>query len=179
MRSLVAVALLLALLVPAAHAQDRIAYANVDLILALMPETAAANDSMAAFQKQLAERLETKERYAQQKLEEAQAAVAEGAPEDELDAFRLELNRLDAEIRKQAADSDRKMAERRSALMEPVVERLSAVFRRIAEEEAYDLILNALDGSGTSVVLYGREERDVTRLALDRLGIEVPEDLEE
>ncbi|GJM44434.1 MAG: hypothetical protein DHS20C21_12760 [Gemmatimonadota bacterium] len=175
-----AAALFLALLTPlAATAQDKIAYANVELILALMPETAQANRTMSSFQEGLGKSLRTKEEYAQQKLEEAQQAVAAGAPEAELEAFRTELNRLDAEIRKLAAESDRKMGQKRAELMDPVVERLSEVLRQIATEMGYDMILNAVDGSGTSVVLYGREDRDVTRAALDRLGIEVPDEAEE
>ena len=106
MKTLLA-ALLLLLLPPVASAQDRIAVANVELILALMPETKAAEDSLTALQASLANQLETKERYAQQKLQEAQEAVGRGAPEDSLNAYRDELNQLEAEIRRQARDADR------------------------------------------------------------------------
>ncbi|MBZ0269704.1 OmpH family outer membrane protein [bacterium] len=167
---------LLALLLaaPAAHAQDRIAYVDVELILSLMPATAAANDSLGRYQEQLAAKLRTKEQYAQQKLEEAQAAVATGATEAQLDGFRTELSRLEGEIRQQAADSDRKMASKRDALMAPIINRLGDVLQEIAELQSYDFILNGVDGSGTSIVLFGREDRDVTKLVLEKMGIAVP-----
>lgn len=169
---------LLALLLaaPAARAQDRIAYANVELVLSLMPATADANKAMQQYQEELAARLRTKEEYAQQKLEEAQSAVANGATDTELDAYRTELAKLENEIRAQAADSDRKMAEKRDALMAPIIDRLGDVLAQIAEEQKYDFILNGVDGSGTSIVLYGRDDRDVTTLVLEKLGIPLPKD---
>ena len=159
---------------PATRAQDRIAFANVELILALMPATEEANRTLGEYQQELAGKLRTKERYAQQKLEEAQEAVAGGAAETELESFREELSRLEDEIRTQAAESDRKMATRRDELMAPVVERLGKILRDIALEDSYDFILNAVDGSGTSIVLFGREDRDVTKRALEKLGIPIP-----
>lgn len=166
--------LALLLAVPAARAQDRIAYADVELILSLMPATADANKAMQQYQEELAAKLRTKEEYAQQKLEEAQSAVANGATDAELDAYRQELAKLESEIRMQAADSDRKMAEKRETLMAPIIDRLGEVLRRIAEERKYDFILNGVDGSGTSIVLYGRDDRDVTATVLEKMGIPVP-----
>ncbi len=174
MRTLLA-ALLLLLLPPVASAQDRIAVANVELILALMPETRAAEDSLTALQASLADQLETKERYAQQKLQEAQEAVGRGAPEDSLNAYRDELNKLEAEIRQQARDADRRMAVRRDELMNPIVERLGTLLEEMAKEEGFDLILNTVDGSGTSIVLHVQPERDLTERVLKRLGIELPQ----
>jgi outer membrane protein len=170
----VVLALLLLALPGVAPAQDRIAVANVELILALMPETQAAEDSLTALQKSLADRLETKERYAKEKLQEAQEAVGRGAPEDSLATYRTELNRLETEIRQQARDADRKMEEKRDALMGPIVDRLGTILDELAEEDGYDFILNTVDGSGTSIVLHTRPDRDVTQKVLTRMGIEVP-----
>jgi outer membrane protein len=169
---------LLALLLAASttHAQDRIAYANVELILSLMPATGEANEALGTYQQELAAKLHTKEEYAQQKLEEAQAAVANGATEVQLDGYRKELAKLEGEIRTQAADSDRKMAEKRDSLMVPIIDHLGDVLREIAKEQKYDFILNGVDGSGTSIVLFGRDDRDVTELVLTKMGIPVPKD---
>jgi hypothetical protein len=67
------------------------------------------------------------------------------------------------------------MAQKRDELMDPVIEKLGEVIVGIAQEQSYDFILNAVDGSGTSIVLHGPESRDITKLALQRLGIPVPE----
>ena len=45
----------------------------------------------------------------------------------------------------------------------------------MAKEEGYDLILNTVDGSGTSIVLHVQPERDLTERVLKRLGIELPQ----
>ena len=176
MRFLIVVSFLALLATPAANAQDRVAFANVELILALMPETAAANQALGAFQDELAGDLRSREASAQKKLEEAQAAVAAGAPDSTLEAFRQELARMENDIRTQAADADRQMAAKRDELMSPVIDRLGGVFRDLAMAESYDFILNGVDGSGTSIVLFGPDDRDVTRRVLERLGIEVPKE---
>ena len=66
------------------------------------------------------------------------------------------------------------MADRRDQLMEPVIEKLGGVLHDLAQKENYDFILNSVDGSGTSIVLYGRQDRDITKHVLDVMGIQVP-----
>ncbi|MGQ0723292.1 MAG: OmpH family outer membrane protein [Candidatus Eiseniibacteriota bacterium] len=170
------VALLILVLVPAAAAQDRIGYANLDLIVAKMPEYRQVSDQLEAYQEELVKALETKRAYAQQKLVEARDAEAAGIVSDEkLGEYETELRRLDREIKDSARDSDEKLMDRRNELMAPVIEKLQGTVKQVAEAEGYTHVLNMLDGTGTSVLLWGVEERNLTEKILAALGIPAEE----
>ena len=91
--------------------------------------------------------------------------------EEKLKAFETELRELDREIRESAAEADKKLLRKRNELMEPVAAQLEEAIRTVALAEGYTFVLNAVDGSGVSVVLYGGEERDITGKVLEHLGI--------
>lgn len=172
------VALVGLLLCPlAAPAQERIGYANLELILALMPETKQVNDELVELRKKLAKGLETKQAYAQQKLIEAQEAAEAGvASEERMLAYEQELRGLEREIQTSAAEAEQKIVSRRAELMSPVSDKLQTTIRSVAETDGYTYILNSVDGSGTSIVLYGQEEKDLTRRILKELGVEPPKE---
>ena len=162
-----------------AAAQDRIAYANLEVILAFMPEAKTVSENLEQYQGELTRQLETKQAYAQQKLVEAQEAAQSGmASEAKMAEYEADLMRLDREIRQAAADADRKLMGRRADLMEPIVEKLQATIQEIAKADGYTHVLNGVDGAGTSIVLWGLEERDITKRILEELGIEIPEQKE-
>jgi outer membrane protein len=169
-------ALLILAFASAAGAQDRIGYANLDLIVAKMPEYRQVSDQLEAYQDELVKALETKRAYAQQKLVEARDAEAAGVvSQEKLTEYETELRRLDREIKDSARDSDQKLLERRNELMAPVIEKLQGKVKEVAEAAGYTHVLNMLDGTGTSVLLWGIEERDLTEEILAALGIPAEE----
>jgi outer membrane protein len=171
-RTLAITAFALVLTAGAASAQDRIGYANLDLIISKMPESAQVAKQLDTYQKELAQKLETKRAYAQGKLVEAQDAQAAGVVSDEKMAeYEAELRKLDREIKESARDADQKLMGRRNELMEPVIDKLQDTIQRVAEREGYTHVLNMLDGTGTSVLLWGREDHDLTDAILTELGI--------
>ena len=159
---------------PPAVAQDRIAYANIEAIISLMPETKTAAQGVDSLGRKLASELDVKESYAKQKYEEAQQAASKGASEPELDKFRKELRDLEEEIRKGSEDADTKMARHKADLMQPVLEKLETTIHEVAKAEGYTFVLNSVDGNGNSIVLYGGEGRDITKKILAKLGIAIP-----
>jgi len=173
-RALLLTGVLLAVLPGVAAAQDRIGYANLDLIIAKMPESQEVARQLDTFQNELAKGLSTKRAYAQQKLVEAQNAQAAGVVSDEkLSEYETELRKLEREIQETAKEADRKMLERRNELMEPIIGKLQDTIEQVAEADGYTHVLNIVDGTGTSVLLWGIEERDLTRRILEALGISV------
>jgi len=175
-RALLLTGALLAVLPAVAAAQDRVGYANLDLIIAKMPESQAVAKKLDTFQNELAKGLSTKRAYAKQKLVEAQNAQASGVVSDEkLSEYEDELRKLDREIQETAQEADRKMMQRRNELMEPIIEKLQDTIKQVAEAEGYTHVINIVDGTGTSVLLWGIEERDLTRKILAALGISVDE----
>ena len=175
MKIMTAALALLIGLAGAAIAEDRIAYTNLEVLLTLLPEAREVNRQLEAYHKELAKGLETKQAYAQQKLMDAQEAAASGVVSDEkLGDFETELRGLEREIQLAASEADQKIRRKRQELMDPVAAKLEATIRTVAEAEGYTLVLNAMDGAGTSIVLYGTEERNLTTRVLEELGISPP-----
>ncbi len=157
-----------------AVAQDRIAYANIETILSLMPETRAAAAGVDSLGRRLSKDLQVKEAYAQKKVEEARAAQSSGATDATLDKFRTELQGLEEEIRRDAEKADERIAAHRDSVLAPVFEKLQTHIQAVAKAEGYTFVLNALDGDGNSIVLYGEESRDITKKVLEHMGIPIP-----
>jgi outer membrane protein len=161
-----------------ALAQDKIAYANIQAIISLMPETKTAAAGVDSLGRQLAKELDVKQAYEKQKYEEAQKAAQTGATEADLDRYRKDLKALDDEIRAKSEDADSAMARRKADLMEPVLQKLEGTIREVAKAEGYTFVLNSIDGQGNSIVLYGQEDRDITKTILTKLGIPIPKGAE-
>jgi outer membrane protein len=159
---------------PPAQAQDKIAYANIEAIISLMPETKSAAQGVDSLGRQLAKELQVKQDYEKQRYEEAQKAAQKGATEAELDKFRSELKLLDDEIRRKSENADSTMARKKVELMQPVLHKLEATIKEIAKAEGYAFVLNSVDGQGNSIVLYGQDDRDITKKILTKLGIPIP-----
>ncbi|MFN8177943.1 MAG: OmpH family outer membrane protein [bacterium] len=161
-----------------ALAQDKIAYANIQAIISLMPETKTAAQGVDSLGRQLAKELDVKQAYEKQKLEEAQKAAQKGATDADLDRYRKDLKALDDEIRQKSEDADSAMARRKADLMEPVLQKLEATIREVAKADGYTYVLNSIDGQGNSIVLYGQDDRDITKKILTKLGIPIPKGAE-
>ena len=159
-----------------ASAQLKIGHANIELILAYMPETKSMTQTLQTYQTQLGKKLETKQTYAQQKLAEAQQAQQNGASDADLQKYQEELQKLDKEIQEEAAEADQKLTKKRMDLMEPITDKLEKAIKEVANEQSYDYIFNSVDGAGVSIVLHGPEDRDLTKTIMKKLGIEVPAD---
>jgi outer membrane protein len=155
-------------------AQDRTAYANLDNILSLLPETKTMAASIDSLGRSLAKELEVKEAYAQQKVDEARKAKDAGATDAQLDKYRNELQGLENEIRRGAEEADAKLAKRRNEALKPLLDKLERTIEEVAKAEGFTMVLNSVDGNGNSVVLYGAEGRDITEKVLAKLGVTVP-----
>ena len=106
---------------------------------------------------------------------EARRAQASGASEADLDRYRKELRGMEDEIRRDAEAADVTLAERREAVLRPLLEKLEQTIQDVAKEEGFTFVINAVDGDGNSIVLFGDEGRDITEKVATRLGIESPE----
>jgi outer membrane protein len=161
-----------------ALAQDKIAYANIQAIISLMPETKTAAQGVDSLGRQLAKELDVKQAYEKQKYEEAQKAAQKGASDEDLDRYRKDLKALDDEIRQKSEDADSVMAHRKADLMEPVLQKLETTIREVAKADGYTFVLNSIDGQGNSIGLYGQDDRDITKKILTKLGIPIPKGAE-
>lgn len=172
--ALITAVLLLTAAPPPVRAQDKIAYANIEAIIALMPETKTAAQGVDTLGRQLAKELDVKQAYEKQRYEEAQKAASKGATDEDLDKYRRELKLLDDEIREKSQDADSTLARRKVELMQPVLHKLETTIKEIAKTDGYTYVLNSVDGQGNSIVLYGQDDRDITKKILTKLGIPIP-----
>ena len=179
-KTIVGVTLLVMVTAFSASAQDKIGYANIELMLAYMPETKTMSESLQTYQAQLAQQMQTKEIYAQQKLQEFQEYAQQNpnaSPDNDskLKGMQDELVKLDNELRQFAADSEQNLLLKQQTLLEPISNKLQAAIKKIANEQGYTFIFNSVDGSGVSIILEGPEEKDLTRTILSALGVSIPE----
>lgn len=154
---------------------QKIGYVYVNAVFAYMPETQEMEQVLTTYQQKLSEQLSIKRSYAQQKLQEAEQKAQQGASDQELNSMREELLKLDEEIRQAEADAEQQLMDKRQELFGPISQKVSEVIQNIAEKRSYTHVLNAVDSKGSSVVLHGPPEHDLTKEVMTRLGIEIPD----
>lgn len=172
---LIVMACMLAFALPA-RAQLKLGYANIDLILAYMPETETLRQSLQTYQSQLSKQLEAKENEYKSKMQEVEVDASNGYTNEQLrDKYGELIAKLEKEYTDLNNDSERRFATKRAELMEPIMEKLQQKIDEVAKEENITYILNATDGSGGSIVLYAPEDRNITEKVMKKLGIALPE----
>lgn len=161
-----------------AQAQDKIAYADIQLILAYMAETKTMGETLETYGKKLEESIKPKMEYFQQKRIELEewAKANQNATEQDLNAKIKELNleSLQKEVQQASADAEQKLAKKQADLMGPITEKLQTAVKDVAAAGGYTVVINKTDGSGVSIVLHGPEDRDLTKQIMEKLGVKLP-----
>lgn len=153
--------------------QLKIGYADIQAVLVRMPETSTMNQQLQTYEQKLYEQLQVKQQYAQTKLQEYMELRDSGADQATLAPLEAELQKLDQDIAKASQDAEQKLMTRRQDLLEPIINKLQDNIDAVASEGGYDFIISKVDGTGSSMVLYGPEEHDVTLKLMAKLGISV------
>ena len=156
------------------QAQTKIGYTNVELILNYMPETEAIEKQMETLEKKLAEALEVKQKYYQQKLQEYMQAEQTGKLTDaQKQAAAQGLQGLEAEIQQQLGAAQQKLFAKRMEMLKPLQDKMQNAIDQVAKEEGYEYILNQAVGQGIPSIIYGDESHDVTMKIANKLGLKV------
>ena len=153
-------------------AQLKIGYTNADYILSLMPEAKQIESELATYETQLQNQL-------QSKYEEFQAKAADyqqnaGTMIDAVRADReTELQNMQTEIQKFEQQAQNSLNNKRNQLVGPAYEKIGTAIEQVAKENGYTHVLSS--GSAVSnVLLYAREEDNISDLVLKKLGIDPP-----
>ncbi len=163
-------------------AQDlKIGYANIEGLIAYMPATKSMNQELASYEKKLAESLQPRQAMLQQLYSEYQQAAqvfqsGQGGTENELQGQQQEIVKLEEELQKKTQEAQQKLMTKRQDLMEPILDQVRNEIDKLANEKGYTYIFNAVDGSGSSIILHGPEADNLTRELAKRLGIDIPEE---
>ena len=154
------------------QAQDmKVGTCNVNFILSRMPETATMNTSLQTYGQKLQEKLQSLQQAAQVKIQEYQDKAEAGATEAELKPLETEIQGMEENYRAEASKSQQQLADKRATFLKPISEKVNNAIKSVAEENSYDYILNATDGSGVSIAVFLPEENNITLKVLQKLGI--------
>ena len=152
---------------------QKIGYTSTEYILSLLPAAKQIQKELSDYNEQLSSQLKAKEQSFQQKysnyLENAEA-MSEIIRKD----AERELQTLEASIRQFQQDAQSSFAKKQQDLLAPVLEDIRVAIQEVAEENNYTHILNTSTG-GLDVVLYAKEDSDVSNLVLAKLGVTPPE----
>ena len=153
-------------------AQLKIGYTNVEYVLSLMPEAKQIESELAGYDKQLSTQLEAK--YADY---QAKVADYQQNAETYTDVVRAdkenEIVNLQTSIQQFEQNAQNSMLQKRNQLLQPAFEKIGTAIEQISKENGYSHVFNMTAG-GQSILLYAREEDNVTNLVLKKLGINPP-----
>jgi outer membrane protein len=149
----------------------KIGFIRSDIILQLHPSVpdirSSFEEQILAWQSQQQD-LTARGETLQMELRTAQLSpVQRRSREEELQRVLEELAAFQTEMWSAGGRAEQKEQE----LMQPVFDEIDAVIRDIAEGSGYDLIFDASAGG----LLFGHVDLDLTRIAMEKLGIEAPE----
>jgi len=159
-------------LIPITTLAQKIAYADVNAILGVMPENEKINEDLQIYamglQKPLGDmkaELEAMGKQFQQVL----------AAKDTAKALEIQKQALEGEKKFQEADkkAEQQLAQKRSEALQPVLNRMRKAMETVAKKNGFDYVMNSIDGSGTSIVLWGPEGHDITGKVVEELGIDL------
>jgi outer membrane protein len=139
---------------------QNIGYADVNAILSVMPENKKINDDLQIYGTGLQKRVDDIKAQLDGLVKQFNTVLAAG----------------DKQLKEAAQAAEQQLAQKRNELLQPVLSKMRGAMEIVAKKKGFDYILNSVDGSGTSIVLWGPEGHDVTRAIVDELGIKLEGD---
>lgn len=170
---------ILAFLVAAvsAQAQDgglKIGYTNAEYILGNLPEAKQIEADLKDYEQQLSTQLESKSKDFQAKLAEYQRTAENMIPEVRADKEQ-ELQGLQNSIQKFQQDAQVSLQRKQGELLQPALEKIQKAIEEVAKANEYSHIFNSGQPEvGLNILLYARDEDNISDLVLKHLGIEPP-----
>jgi outer membrane protein len=152
----------------------KIGYTNVDYILGLLPEAKQISSELQSYQKQLEDQLQSKYQEFQTKLNDYQQKASSGQmiPEVMKDKEN-ELANLRESIQKFQKDADESIQKKQSDLLQPAYDKIQKAINSVAKENGYTHVFTS-DAGTYPVLLYVRDQDNLTDLILKKLGVQPP-----
>lgn len=160
-----------------AEAQDaglKIGYTNAEYILSNMPEAKQIEAELKDYEKQLSTQLQSKSTDFDAKVQEYQRTAENMIPEVRADKER-ELQSLQQSIQKFQQDAQTSLQRKQGELLQPAFDKIQTAIDAVAKANNYTHIFNSGQPEvGLNILLYGRDEDNISDLVLKQLGIEPP-----
>jgi outer membrane protein len=153
---------------PAAAQSVKIGYINSDAIMNQLPEAQEAQRQLDEMISEWQAELSQMQRNWQSKFEEYDKMKLIMSEQRRADAERelMDLDRRIAEFRDRKFGQDGELFRLQEELIRPIQDRIFLAIQEIAEQEAYDYIL---DQSGDILLMYANERYDLTQKVLQRV----------
>ena len=139
----------------------KIGYVQVDSVISLMPEYKAATSKLEELQKVIQRDLQGKQQVIQARYAELQKQVQS----------MTEAQKQQAQQEMQEKDIQYQEAEAKAEADFPIYAKIREAIKEVGKENNYVLILNELDGTNSSYILYAAEGTDVTGLVITKLAL--------
>lgn len=151
---------------------QKIAYADINALLSVMPENERINNDLQIYATGLQKRLD--DMKAQMELYGQQFQVALGK-RDTATAITIQEKAMamDQQLQESSKQAEQQLQQKRNEMMQPVLERIRKAMESVSKRDGYEYVLNSIDGSGTSIVLFGPEGNNITMKLVDELGIKL------
>jgi outer membrane protein len=171
MKNLIAVTLFLFIGTSVASAQ-KMAHADISAILSVMPDNEKINQDLQIYATGLSKRVEDMKAQLDGAVKQFNQVLATGDTAKALEIQKQGME-MDKEIQQAAQQAEQQLAQKRNDLLKPVLDKIRTAMEKVAKQKGYDYVLNSVDGAGTSIVLWGPNEADITRAVVEELGIEL------
>ena len=150
----------------------KLGYTNADYILSLMPEAKQIQAELDSYEKQLDNQLQAKIKEYQTKGQEYQN-LPQGTSEVVRKDKETEIVNLQNSIQSFQQQAQQSVIQKRAELLQPAYDKIQKTITEVAEENSYHYIFSTDTGNGF-VLLYAREEDNVSNLVLKKMGITPP-----
>ncbi len=150
----------------------KIGYTTPDYILNQLPEAKQIEADLKSRQNVLQNQLQAKAKEFETKMADYQANAASW---DELIRAdkEQELTALQQSFQKFQQEAEQSIRKKEEELLRPVYEKIGKAIEEVAKENGYSHVFN-LGAPGLDIMLYAREQDDITNLVLKKLGITPP-----
>lgn len=153
-----------------ASAQVKIGYTAASLILPEMPAYQEKQKEIEAYAAQLQEQVTEKENEIRTKLKNYEEKQADWLPVV-VKQKQAEIQRLQQELSQMQKGFQQDLVQYEEKAMQPLYEQVQNAINQVAEEENFDLVLNAYDGTGTSFLLAQPASEEITDRVLKKMGV--------
>jgi outer membrane protein len=152
-------------------AQLKIGYIDSDTVMDKLPDAQDARKRLDAMISEWQSELNKMEKEWKTKYDdyERRKLILTDASRAELEAELIKLEQQIAEYREKKFGTNGELFQQQDEIMKPIQNKVFTVIQEVAKEEDLDFVF---DRSGDIMLLYAKEQYDMTAKVLDRLKLE-------
>lgn len=152
-------------------AQLRIGYIDSDAIMEQLPDAQDARQKLDGLIKEWQSELNELEKEWKTKYDdyEKRKLILTDQTRAEIESELIKLEQQIADYREKKFGTNGELFQKQEELMKPVQNRIFSAIEEVAVEEEYDYVF---DRSGDIMILYAKEQYDLTTLVLEKLKLE-------